>query len=147
MTALGDFSAGDVLTAADLNAIGTWTDYTPSLLASTTSPTYSTATGLYYELNEIVFVRFVISGVTSGGSGTYYITMPTDISGDTLFPQAFGMLTDGSSRYPITGAKSSSGANRLFWVANHDRGVVTAADPFTWSSADQFMGTCIYKKD
>jgi len=145
MTALGGFSSGDVLTAADLNAIGTWTSYTPALEASGTDPTYSTAAGSYYEMNEIVFARAEISGFTSAGSGTYYLTMPTDIDGDT-FPIAYGLYADGTTRYPIIGAKSGSGARRVFFVATHDQDNVTSTDPFVPGAADSLTATVIYKK-
>ncbi len=145
MTALGDFSAGDVLTAADLNAIGEWQTYTPALEASTTDPTYTTADGLYYELNEIVFARFSISGFTSAGSGTYYVTMPTDVVSD-LFPVGFGLYSDGNTRYSFTAAKSSSAARRLFMVAAHDQDIINNSDPFTPTSGDFLRGTAIYKQ-
>lgn len=146
MTALGDFSSGDVLTAADLNAIGEFTSYTPALEASGTNPTYSTATGVYYEMNEIVFVRFTISGITSAGSGTYYVTMPTDIVGD-LFPNAFGLVEDsGIGRYPIIGGKSASGARRVFWTQCSNNATVSHNTPISWTSADSLVGTVIYRK-
>lgn len=145
MAALGDFSSGDVLTAADLNAIGDWVDYTPALEASTTDPTYTSADGLYYELNEIVFVRWIISGFTSAGSGTYYVTMPTDVISD-LFPVGFGLYSDGNTRYSYTAAKSSSGARRLFMVAAHDQDIITNSDPFTPGSGDFLRGMAIYRQ-
>ena len=59
MTALGAFSAGDVLTAADLNAIGTWTDFTPTTGAS--SGTLTTVTknyAKYVEIGKLVIVTY-----------------------------------------------------------------------------------------
>lgn len=145
MTALGDFISGDVLTAADLNAIGAWTSYTPALEASITDPTYTTAGGSYYVLNEIVIARAEISGFTSAGSGTYYLIMPTDVDNDT-FPVAYGLYADGTSRYPIIGGKSGSGARRIFFIATYDNGFVNNSDPFTPGAADSLAATVIYKK-
>ena len=145
MTALGDFSAGDVLTAADLNAIGTWTSFTTTLEAATTDPSVTTSAGIYYEMNEIVIARVTYGGFTSAGSGTYYAIMPTDIDGD-LFPIAFGLYSDGSTRYSITGAKSSSGARRVFFLTADGANIVDNTTPFVPSASDVLRATVIYRK-
>lgn len=82
MTALGDFSAGDVLTAADLNAIGTWTSWTPTVTASTgTITTGSLNYALYAHVNQFVIVRFAYTITTAGtaAGSTLLLTPPSGL--------------------------------------------------------------------
>jgi|DEB0MinimDraft_4_1074332.scaffolds.fasta_scaffold100110_1 hypothetical protein len=143
MTALGDFSSGDVLTAADLNAIGDWQSYTPSIEGSTTDPT-ATTSGLYYELNEIVFARIRAFSFTAAGSGTYYLTTPTDIDGD-LLTVAYGSVRDGTLTYPIVAGKSGSGARRLFMTLTYNNANITHTS-FSLSGSDFIWLNATYKK-
>jgi len=69
MTALGDFSSGDVLTAADLNGIATWTSFTPTWTNLTVgNGTYDWS--LYSQVNDIVFfsIRFTLGSTSSVGT-------------------------------------------------------------------------------
>jgi len=63
-----DFSSGDVLTAAQLNSIGSWTAYTPTFGNITLGSGGAAATieAAYAEVNDIV----CISGRLIFGSGT-----------------------------------------------------------------------------
>lgn len=80
MTALGDFSSGDVLTAADLNAIGTWQDYTPTWTATVSDPDVGAGSlnGRYCQINDLVIGQVYIQ-TGSGydrGEGYYKISVP-----------------------------------------------------------------------
>ena len=52
------FDSGDVLTAANLNAIGDWTAWTPTWTNLTIGN--GTVTAVYAEVNEIVFYQIEI---------------------------------------------------------------------------------------
>lgn len=145
MATLGTFASGQVLTAAELNAIGTFTAYTPSILASTTNPTASVTTGYYTKLNDLVIGFAEVGNFSASGSGTIYITTPTNIDQDDFWTAGHGHVADGSTRYPITAMKSSSGANRLFFVATSSNATVTHNTPFTLSTGDYFRISFQYR--
>jgi hypothetical protein len=76
MTALGDFSPGDILSADDLNAIGTWTSYTPVLSQSgVRSATVNYAE--YCLINKVCFVNVDLTCTTTGSAGNVIeVTLP-----------------------------------------------------------------------
>ena len=77
MTALGDFSSGDVLTAADMNAIGTWTAYTPTVYNMVIGN--GTVDFKYAQINKVVHLRGVFTmGSTStfGTTGSPFFSLP-----------------------------------------------------------------------
>ena len=85
MTALGDFSSGDVLTAADLNAIGVLTDYTPNFSpGSGTWTSVFTSYARYAKVNSIVFgvARLYINNAGTGSNGVLF-NLP--VAADTGF--------------------------------------------------------------
>lgn len=65
----GTWSAGDILTADDLNAIGLWTSYTPVLEQSgTRSATVDYAE--YVVINKMCIANVKLTCTTSGSSGS-----------------------------------------------------------------------------
>ena len=94
MTNPFDFSSGDILTAANLNAIGAWTAYTPTYGGITlgSGGAAATSTAKYAEVNGIVF----LSGSLTFGSGTSIsgnvsITVPTGLTAASMNKLANGM--------------------------------------------------------
>jgi len=100
----GTWSAGDVLTADDLNAIGVWTSYTPTLTQSAgVACTVNYAE--YFQINKMVClnvdlqataagtaasamqVSLPVTGVTGSGrgSGFFYDASLTDVRLTTVF--------------------------------------------------------------
>jgi len=75
MTALGDFTAGNVLLASDLNAIGTWTSWNANFRAQSGAYT-STSTDYseYVQINKLVIGRafFRILDRTGGSSSAEF---------------------------------------------------------------------------
>jgi len=78
MTALGDFSAGDVLTAADLNAIGIWTSYNATVSQGGSSVSLSTNAGYYIQINELVIARFFLSANATGSANDLIVSLPVN---------------------------------------------------------------------
>ena len=76
----GTWSAGDILTAADLNAIGVWTSYTPALEQSgTRSSTVNYAE--YCVINKVCFLNVDLTCTTTGSAGNAIrVTLP--VNGD-----------------------------------------------------------------
>lgn len=74
----GTWSAGDILTAADLNAIGTWTSYVPTLTQSG-AVTCTVNYAKYCQINKFVLCVVDLS-VTAAGTGGNNITVSTPIT-------------------------------------------------------------------
>ena len=75
------FSAGDVLTAANLNAIGESTSWTPTYSGTTGgTPTVTTNRARYFEINGVAFafLNIYMSSVGSA-TGTLQLTLPSGV--------------------------------------------------------------------
>jgi len=71
------FTSGQVLTAAQLNAIGEWTAWSPTVTFSTGSTTTTVAEAKYAQVNETVFWTAVITWAAVGtAANTLQITTP-----------------------------------------------------------------------
>jgi len=154
MTALGDFTAGDVLTAADMNAIGTWSTYTPSLTASITNPSLGTgfsASGHYAQIQDIVHVMvFIVFGSgASAGNGDYRVSLPItpDTTNNAGSINGTIWLYDSSSAIGYGGIPSD--ANVAGYVTMYLEGTSTITvrhnNPFTWTASDQLRLFIRYK--
>lgn len=82
---MATFTAGQVLTAAQLNALfdsaqTAWTAYTPGWAASTTAPAIGngTITGKYKQIGKTVFfwISIAFGSTTTAGSGSYQFGFP-----------------------------------------------------------------------
>lgn len=144
---LGTFVGGDVLQAAELNGIGTYSDYTPTF----TNISFSSYTARYTQVNKLVHVWF--SGVLdSTVGGTIGITTPTN-SKPTNADGVFVSLAHG--RDATTGGRTPgqinirSGNGLQFWTlaAGGSSLIWDATEPFTWASGDDFMFTLTYESD
>lgn len=74
------FASGDVLTAANLNEIGAWQDYTPTWTGSVTDPDVGAGSldGRYCQINDLVVGQVYIQ-TGSGydrGEGYYGVSTP-----------------------------------------------------------------------
>jgi hypothetical protein len=74
-TQLGDFTAGQILTADDMNNIATWTTFTPSFTGITLG-TGSSNTGQYCRVNQILFIRTRTVLGTGGSFTNPILTIP-----------------------------------------------------------------------
>jgi hypothetical protein len=85
MTALGDFSPGDVLTAADLNAIGDRLSWSPTWSGTTGgTPNITTNRASYMIVNDVA-LAFVNAYLASLGSatGTLRLSLPSGVNAVT----------------------------------------------------------------
>ena len=142
MTALGDFSSGDVLTAADLNAIGTWTSFTPTWTSLTVgNGTHDWAQ--YAQINDVVLfsVRFTLGSTSSVGTNPR-IAIPVATSNDSQLSLGTGRAQVGSTFYPIWPYMVSD--DIIIYVldtstAYAKRGSITATTPATWTTGDSLQ--------
>ena len=152
MTALGDFSPGDVLTAADMNAIGTWTSYTPTWNGSSAAPSIGngTLTGRYTQIGNVVIyvVRMTAGSTTTFGSGRYDFSLPVAPTNATAFITTFGsaMLADASTANAESATVvAMSGSYATFRRTGGGFGDVTSSLPWTWASGDSISFVATYE--
>jgi hypothetical protein len=147
MTALGAFSPGDVLTAADLNAIGTWTSYTPTFTGITVGS--ATVDFKYVQVNELVLVngKFTLGAGSSVTTGFYFSMPPSLDSTQNWSGSAHARV--GSTNYAATCAIRNAGTAYL-WIHNASGTYATWAlasntVPGTWSSGNYFFVNFFYR--
>ena len=79
-TQLGDFTAGQILEAADLNDIAVWTDYTPTFAGGVTVGNGSWVAG-FSVVNQILFWQGTFTlGSTSAVTGSVSINTPSGVT-------------------------------------------------------------------
>lgn len=138
------YSSGDVLTAADMNAIGSWQTFTPSFLNFSASVNVAK----YAQVNELVFINMNLN-VTSTVTATMYIDdMPVngvsgqasnlyaiarDVSVNNAF-QSYQIQFSGSSAIRMWGSVGGAGVSA--WAASY---------PFTWVSGDRLWVRGFYE--
>lgn len=141
----GTWSAGDILTAADLNTIGTWTTYTPTVVQSNTV-TATVNYASYMKINKFVVANVDLTCTTSGtASNLITVSLPVtakDPTSGLVFETCFGngFILDASatdvillscfhqssttirfvSEATTTISSSGFGASPAFTLANND---------------------------
>jgi hypothetical protein len=152
MTALGDFSSGDVLTAADLNAIGDWQTFTP-VFNNVTLGASGAVTGRYAEVNDLVFyaAKLELGGT---GSVTSHITL-TPPAGTADSSTTYATAHQGWAR-PTGGtiyhAMGFASGSAIYYYAYGLTGswtgaaAVNATTPATWNSSGIFYCQGWYAK-
>jgi hypothetical protein len=139
------FASGDVLTAAELNAIGEWSDFTPTFYNVTLGAS-GTVVGKYAEVNNLVFYNaaFFLNG-TGSVTGTVQMAVPNGLSayGGTTYATSHNgwVRPTGATIYHCMGfTGASSSGDRVFWYNYVTSGTysnassVTGSLPATWDS-------------
>jgi hypothetical protein len=141
MATLGTFVAGQVLTAAELNAIGTWQAWTPTVTASTGTFTTTTVNlARYTMINDLVVGQFSITVTTIGtASGNMIFTTPVNI-GNYVLAVADGSI--GAFRENQisgeTGAVAMASATTIK-LARFDNGAYL-------TNGDRYVGFFVYER-
>ncbi|MGA1556921.1 MAG: hypothetical protein ACO4AY_12845 [Ilumatobacteraceae bacterium] len=145
MAALGSFVAGQVLTAAELNAIGDFTTYTPTFTGLTVGD--GTLFAAYAPVNELVFLQVAITfGSTTAISGSLTCSYPftaddtfRDGTGgqctfrdDDTATNYFGVPTPSSGTIFNIRALDASGT-----YVKHTN--ISGTIPFTWATSDRLV--------
>jgi hypothetical protein len=147
MAAPFPFSAGAVLTAAQLNTIGSYSVYTPVLTASITNPTLGTGStqfGAYATVNGMCVGYGSIIFGTSGaaaGSGNYRVSLPLTGVGSE-YSIGGGRIRDASAGYVayVLEVGFDGTANRMnFQFGNGVALSVNANNPITFDNGDQIF--------
>lgn len=160
-----DWANGAVVDATDFDShlrdfalsFGAWGSYTPALTATTTNPTLgsgSTASGRYAKVQRTVFGTFDITFGSSGvaaGSGTYLISVPTNIlsSWPANAPVGRAVLFDSSGSVAGYFDLISNYNNfRIRYQATWPTGSLTYVNdstPWTWAAGDYIRGEFFYE--
>jgi hypothetical protein len=135
------FSSNAILTAAELNSIGEWTDYTPT---TTWSSAGSFDFVRYAEINKVVLVKFRFD-LTGTPTGTFQFSQPVvEVGGDSPSgATGTASLRDASAGIGYVGLNFMSGT--VIRIADATSlSTVDATTPFTWASGDSIRGLMIY---
>ena len=143
------FTAGQVLTAAELNGIGSYTAYTPTFTNVTTGN--GTSTFFYTQIQNFVHVigRFVF-GSTSSISGTPVMTLPINRNTSDIQVIGTGALGDaGVATFMLFPVSNAINTVILFSAAQPVADVresgLSATDPFTWGTNDFIQVNLYYR--
>lgn len=150
---------GGVLTTY-YESIRNWINYTPVWGAMTTNPTLgtgATAKGRFKIIGSKtvqVDIEFTTgSSSFSGGSGTYYFTVPNAgdsaelgygaVRNSSVESIGSARMYDSSASTYYTGVSvAASGQNYLLVYTNQ---TIRPTQPFTWSTGDQINISCTYE--
>lgn len=148
MATLGTFTAGQVLTAAELNAIGTWTAYTPEITATGFSIGNATTYGYYTVVNDIVNWRFGVNfgTTTSFGSGRYNFTLPVEASNDGAYATIGQLWVFKSSTSWLGPVFFNNLSTTSAYATTHGASDFTATSPTTLTSASWIRVWGTYRK-
>jgi hypothetical protein len=133
MAVLGTFTSGSVLTAAELNAIGTWTSFTPSFTGVTLG-SGALNTGQFCRVNKLLFIRTKTVLGTGGSFSNPILTVPNSgvMTGSPTMlwiPSMQGVMIDaGVNSYAISVIHNST--TSLGFYAQTASGTYV-----TWTSA------------
>ena len=148
MATLGTFTAGQVLTAAELNAIGTWTAFTPSW--SNFTPGNAVEDWSYTIVNDIM----IVTGITTLGTTSSMGTAPTMLIPDSQVTDKWSngvarMRDSGVATFLGTAFIESANTNiKVNWMtvsSNQVRSAgLTSTSPFSWANGDYITFTIAF---
>ena len=156
---------GVAVEAIETQIVGAYDSYTPTLTATTTSPTLgsgSSATGYYKRLGRWVRGKAVItfgSSGTNAGSGYYGLLLPVQPA-NKIQPIGIGFAYDDNDQYRFVVATAA--VIPVLWAASTSKAVllqsnvagqgfgngynpIGAAVPFAWEANDQLAITFEYE--
>ena len=148
MATLGNFTAA-VLTAAELNAIGTYVAWTPTL-NNITLGTGATSTHEYSLINKVVVFRSkIVLGTGGSMGGAFSLTLPVTASATHSVTASVNLINAGGSFFP--GAVSNIGTgtievhsiNASATYATYTQ--VTTGVPFGWDVGDIITINGVYE--
>ena len=144
MTSPFPFSSGAVLTATQLNNIGSWETWTPTVNWSGT-----VTKAKYCQVNGLVFAKMKFE-LDATPSGDLEISQPVvEEAGESVTGTINGgYVYDSTDDESYAVAGFMSGTNIKFQTADRDpQEDVSPTHPFTWASGDQIRFLVIYQAD
>lgn len=144
------FSSGAVLTAAQLNNIGAWSDYTPT---TNWSGKVTINMAKYVEVNKIVVAKFKVTLTASptSGDGNFSLSQPVvEEGGDTMAGVAGGGYIHDSSTSNSHAIQSFISGTDIFIRSTPSGGADANVDynsPIVFASGDEIRFFIIYEAD
>lgn len=140
-------SAGAVTSPYSSGSLGAWTDYTPTLTASSVNPTVGNGTiaGRYKELDDntvAIVINWVFGSTSAAGTGTYAFALPGGMTSGARVQVLAGILSDeGTRRYVVSG-RLGAGATTIDRIGVADASgahVLSNNVPITWATSDELV--------
>jgi hypothetical protein len=145
------FTAGQVLTAAQMNAIGEWIDYTPTWTNLTVGNAVQDFR--YIKVNKFISVVGVITlGSTSSITGTLSFTLPQTAVTYASANERFGVGTfedagtDAYDAWVLYGSTTTARLRVPLASGTYiNTTAVSSTVPFTWTTSDRISVNFIYE--
>jgi hypothetical protein len=145
------FVAGSVLTAAELNGIGEWTDYTPTWTNLTVGNAVQDFR--YIKVNKFISVVGVITlGSTSSVTGTLSFTLPETAVTYASANERFGVGifedqgTDAYDSWVLYGSTTTARLRVPVASGTYINSAAVASNvPFIWTTNDRISVNFIYE--
>jgi hypothetical protein len=144
------FVAGDVLTAAEMNGIGEYADYTPTFTNLTVGN--GTVAFRFARVQNFVYVQGTIqfgstTSVSGGVSATLPVTSTTRLGSTPI--GTVSLLDTGAARYfgPALFSSTTAFVVNAFTIIGTSVSTIAinAATPFTWATGDVISVQLVYE--
>lgn len=129
-----------------------WSTWTPTWSSTGSAPSIGNGTivGRYQKHGRSVRVllRLTWGSSTSGGTGNWTITLPTDLAFDNTYLGGFVWDNSTSLTLPCASRMDSSSAVIAQIGAHTSAGtgaLITASHPFTWATSDELVMGGVYQ--
>lgn len=140
-------SAGQVLTAANMNSIGAASEtFTPTIVGNTSGSVTignGTLSGTYFRIQKLIVATYTLtwgSTTTTNCVGLWLFSVPI---GNAVRGNAFGRILDaGNTYYRVTGLASN---NKMVLQATDTGSEVQNTVPMTWANGDVLTCTFVYE--
>jgi hypothetical protein len=144
----GTWSAGDILTAADLNAIGAWTSYTPTVTQNGTR-TVTVNHAEYSQINKLCLVNLDVTLTDAGTTANLVtVTVPINLGSSLGRVSGSGLLYDLSATDVVllTAIYNSASTVRFVTEATTDPASGLGVNPaFALASGDVLSLSLMYE--
>jgi len=133
-----------------LNAIGTWINFTPtwSFTSGTINP--NVATGRYMVVKELVIIQAMLRVNSVSGSGDLQLIVPSAAAMDatltSFWSGGYGTTYDANTLVHTAVMPYHSGSNTIFNFRYHGGFICTSTSPITWANNDELFCTIIGEK-
>jgi hypothetical protein len=143
------FSAGDVLTAADMNSIGEGQTWTPQVTQGATSFTETVNYANYWEMNDLIIAQaFIAIASGTGGAGNLVgMTLPitADIGGGQVVGSVW--IFDSSTATGYGGQAFTISTTAIGFVGDWSGGSAWGASPsIGLTVSDQIRMSVMYMR-